>query len=180
MSRILLRRSIDAKINSILTIPIQAFIPAKVEDIIAFLNGHLDMQKISDILSALSMIDITYDTKYPWKNIRSKDTVMSLPEAYMIMKLIYPPSKTEKIPFNTSVLDLLYAGRIDDAYTKASYMLYSHGLPPFTSSKRTGVAQNMALSDVVKRNIMASLLIPISNEDRNNMLRQVIIHDDDT
>ena len=124
------------------------------------------------------MIDITDNTKYPWKNIRGKGIVMALPEAYMIMKLVYPPSKTEKIPFNTSVLDLLYAGRINDAYTKASYMLYSHGLLPFTSSKITGVAQSTMPSNVVKRNIMASLLIPISNEDRNNMLRQVISDDD--
>ena len=179
MSRILLRRSIDAKIKSAGSIPIDAFIPAEIDDINEFLHGNLDMKKMSDLLPALSMIDMESGMKYPWKNIRKDGTIMSLPEAYMIMKLIYPPNPEENIPFDSEVLDLLSAERIDDAYAKASYMLHSHGLSPLRYSKKTGVAKNTTLSDVVQRHVMAALLVPISQHDRKNMLKQVTVPVDD-
>ncbi len=180
MSRILLRRSIDAKIKSVSSIPIEAFIPADINDVNEFLHGNIDMKKMSNLLPALSMIDMESDTKYPWKNIRRDGTVMMLPEAYMIMKVVYPPNPKENIPFDIKVLNLLSAGRIDDAYAKASYMLHSHGLLPFRYSKKTGVAKDTTLSDVVQKYIMAALLIPISKYDRKNMLKQVTVSTDES
>ena len=180
MCRILLRRSIDAKINSVSSIPIEAAIPAEIDDVNEFLHGNLDMKKMSNILPALSIIDMESSIKYPWKNIRRNYTSMSLPEAYIIMKLIYPPNPKEEIPFDSKVLDLLSAERFDDAYAKASYILHSHGLSPLRYSKKTGIAKNTILSDVVQKYVMAALLIPISQYDRKNMLEQVIIHGSDS
>ena len=175
MSRILLRRSVDAKIKSASSIPIEAFIPAEIDDVNEFLHGNFDMKKMSDLLPALSIIDMESGMTYPWKNIRRDSMIMALPEAYIIMKLVYPPDTKENIPFDSKVLDLLSAGRIDDAYAKASYMLYSHGLSPLRYSKKTGIAKDTTLSDVVQKHVMAALLIPISQYDRKNMLKQVII-----
>ena len=173
MSRILLRRSIDAKIKSVSSVPLEAFIPATIDDVNEFLHGNFDMKKMSDLLPALAIIDMESDMKYPWKNIRKDSAIMSLPEAYIIMKLIYPPNPKENIPFNSEVLDLLSAERIDDAYAKASYILHAHGLSPLRYSKKTGIVKSTTLSDVVQKHVMAALLIPISQYDRKNMLTQV-------
>ena len=179
MSRILLRRSIDAKIKSANSIPIEALIPAKIDDVNEFLDGNFDAKKMFGLLPALSIIEMTSNVAYPWKNVRGDATITSLPEAYIIIKSIHPPNPKEDIPFNSAVLNLLSAGRIDDAYAKASYILHSHGLSPLRYSKKTGVAQSATLSDIARRHIMAALLIPISQDDRKNMLKQVIIPADD-
>ena len=123
---------------------------------------------------------MTSNMRYPWKNISGDATIMSLPEAYIIMKSIYPPNPKENIPFNSAVLDLLSARRIDGAYAKASHILHSHGLSPLRYSKKTGVAQSATLSDAVCKHIMTALLILISQNDRKNMLKQVTIHIDDS
>ena len=49
------------------------------------------------------------------------------------------------------------------------------GLSPLRYSKKTGVAKDTTLSDVVQKHVMAALLIPISQYDRKNMLKQVTI-----
>ena len=65
MSRILLRRSIDAKIKSANSIPIEALIPAKIDDVNEFLDGNFDAKKMSDLLPALSIIEMTSNVAYP-------------------------------------------------------------------------------------------------------------------
>ncbi len=167
MSRILHRRGIDG----LESIPIKGIIPAKISDIIEFLNGGLDIKKISDLILPLSIIEITHDTDYPWRD-DAKENIdhYPLPEAYVIMKLIYPSEEKEKIPNDISVLNLLYAKRINDAYAKTSYILHAHGLTPLTYSKKTGIVRNIAITNILKERIMASLLFPISNQDREKLL----------
>ena len=74
-----------------------------------------------------------------------------------------------------SVLNLLFAGLIDNAYAKTAYMLHAHGLSPLRYSKKTGNAKSTSLSDVVKEYLVASLLFPISGKDRELMLKSVIV-----
>ena len=90
MSRVLQRRSLDGKIKSHDIIPIKGIIPAKIDDITKFLNGDLDTRKISDLILPLSIVDVTPETEYSWKNNLQEDISLPLPEAYMIMKLIHP------------------------------------------------------------------------------------------
>ena len=175
MSRILQRRSLDGKIKSHDIPPIKGIIHAKINDIVKFLNGDLDIKKISDLILPLSVIDITSETEYPWKQDLKEDTSLPLPEAYMIIKLIYPSNKNEKIPYDLSVLNMLSSGRIDDAYAKASYILHAHRLSPLRYSKETGNATSTSLSDVVKEHLLASLLFPILDLDRKLMLKSVTV-----
>ena len=171
MSRILHRRGIDGKIDGLESIPIKGIIPAKISDIIEFLNGGLDIKKINDLILPLSLIKITPETVYPWKDDAKENiNIYPLPEAYVIMKLIYPSEKKENIPNDISVLNMLYAKRINDAYAKASYILHAHGLTPLTYSKKTGIVRNIAITDILKERIMASLLFPISDQDRKKLL----------
>ena len=173
MSRVILRRGIDAQIRSADHIPIRPGIPARIGDIAEFLEGDLDMKRIGDLILGLSLVD-TSEMERPWRNAL-EDTVMPLPEAYVIMKMIYPPDRKENIPFDMSVLNLLSAGRIDEAYAKSSYILHSHGLSPLAYSKKTGVAQNAILSDVARGRAMAALLFTISGQDRKMLSEQVLV-----
>ena len=175
MSRVLQRRSLDGKIKSHDIIPIKGIIPAKINDIAKFLNGDLDTRKISDLILPLSIVDVTPETEYSWKNNLQEDISLPLPEAYMIMKLIHPSDEKENIPYDMSVLNLLFAGLIDNAYAKTAYMLHAHGLSPLRYSKKTGNAKSTSLSDVVKEYLVASLLFPISGTDRKLMLKSVIV-----
>ena len=174
MNHVLQRRGIDGKIKSLDTIPIKGIIPARMDDIVKFLRGEVDMRKINDLVLPLSMVSINQETKYPWKHMKSDIYDMPIPEAYMIMKLIFPPDKDEKIPYDTSILNMLYAERFDDAYAKAAYILHSHMLSPLKYSKINGMSKTL-ISDVIKKHIMASLLFPISKYDRQTMLRMVTV-----
>ena len=72
------------------------------------------------------------------------------------------------------ILNLLQAGRIDDAYTKAAQILHSHGLRPLRYSRVTGPVMETTLSATTQRYLMASLLFPLSDRDRKKMLKTVI------
>ena len=175
MNRVLQRRGIDGKIKSLNAIPIKGVIPAKINDIIKFLRGEVDMRKINDLVLPLSMVSINQDTEYPWKHMKMDIFDMPIPEAYMIMKLVFPPDSDENIPYDTSILNMLHAERFDDAYAKAAYILHSHMLSPLKYSKRNGMPK-ILISDIIKKHIMASLLFPISKYDRQTMLRLVTVH----
>ena len=173
MSHVLLRRGIDAKIKSADTIPINSTVPARISDIAEFLEGNLDMKKIGDLIPGLSLVD-TSSSEYPWKNIR-EETMVPLPEAYIIMKMIHPPDRNDGIAFEMSVLNLLSAERIDDAYTRSSHILHAHGLPPLRYSKKTGTVQSTTLSDLARKRIMAALLFTVSEQDRKTLSEQAIM-----
>ena len=171
MSRVLLRRGVDAKIKSADAIPIGATIPARTDDIAEFLEGGLDMKKIGDLVLPLSLAD-TSQPGHPWRD--TPHGTVPLPEAYVTMKMVYPPDKSEAIPFDMSVLNLLSADRADDAYARASHMLYSHGMPPRRYSKKIGTAQGTTLSDAAQKHVMASLLFAISHNDRKALKRVIV------
>ena len=175
MARVLHRRGLDGKIHSLDSIPIWGHIHAWKGDIDKFLNGKLDLKKIGDLVLPLSIIGIKSDTDYPWKNIRDKDDSVVLPEAFAIIKLVHPPQKLEGIPFDTAILNMLHAKRLDDAYAKASYMLHSHGRTPLRYSKKSGNAKQANVSETVKKHLASALLFPISSQVRDSMIKTVII-----
>lgn len=175
MAGVLRRRGIDATINSEDAIPIQAVIPARTSDIAAFLNGELDAVKISQLIPALSLVRMDGHTYTRWN--ASGDSV-PLPEAYAIIKLLYPPDVNECIPLDMSVLNLLKAGRTDQAYEKASRILHSHGLRPLRYSRRTGPARTTTISATAQVRLLASLLFPLSRDDRQQLAAQVIVKSD--
>ena len=171
MSRILHRRSLDGKIDSLDSIPIKGHIPARKDDISQFLNGELDVQKIGDLVLPFSILKINHNTDYPWKNERD-DLFGSIPEAYIVLKMIYPPDKKENIPYDISITNLLHAERINDAYAKASYLLQTHGVP-LSYSRKTSVTRNTTVTTNVKKHLKAALLFPISDQDRKFMLELI-------
>lgn len=170
MTRVLLRRSIDGKMNNTKQIPINATIPARIDDVMKFLNGYLNLQKMGDLIPPLTMIDL-FGQNYPWETESAMR--VPVPEVYAVMKLIHPPT-IDTIPFGMSVLNLLAAGRITDAYTKAAQTLNSHQIQ-LRNSKNIGYQSDVILSPVVHRNLMASLLFCLSDHDMEYMQKYVAV-----
>lgn len=174
MSRVLIRRGIDAQIHGASSIPVNSTVHASVQDVMEFLNGHLDLDKIGRLIPPLSLVD-TSDYEYPWRN--ETQTESPIPEAYAVMKLIYPPI-VEEIPFNMSALHMLVAGRVDDAYAQATYMLNSHRLQPKRHTTRAGIVRNTTLSDTVRQYLAAALLFPLSTYDTKLLKEQVVVRNE--
>lgn len=173
MVRVLQRRGIDATINSEDAIPVRAAIPARTDDIAAFLEGDLDTAKMGLLIPSLSLVRMDGKT-YPWRDMAEGDDI-PLPEAYVAIKMLYPPDADDGIPFDMSVLNLLKAGRTNQAYERASQILHSHGHRPLRYSGRTGLAHTTTLSAKVQAHLPASLLFPLSRYDRRRMAQQVVV-----
>lgn len=176
MAGVLQRRGIDAMINSEDTIPVRATIPARTDDIAAFLEGDLDTAKIGLLIPPLSLVRMGGGA-YPWRDAPGGDDT-PLPEAYTVIKMLYPPDAGEGIPFDMSVLNLLKAERTDHAYEKASRILHSHGHKPLRYSRRAGPARATTLSAKAQARLLASLLFPLSKYDMQRLAAQVIVKSD--
>jgi len=177
MRRVLQRRGLDGRMCSLGRIPIRGAISARTGDVNAFLNGEVDTTKIGDLVLPLSMISTTSQTEYPWKNQLDPAGEIPMPEAYAVIKMIYPPQLNESIPYDMSVLANLNAGKTDKAYSQASYILHAHGLSTHRYSEKTGNPKTATISDAVKKHLAASLLFPISDKDRSKMQRLIIKQD---
>ena len=173
MEHVLLRRVLDGNMKSSDKMPLDGHIPADMHDIVMFLQDKLNLKKIGELILPLSFIDMTHGIDYPWKNKRVGDHI-PLPEAYQLLKIIYPPHPEHGMPHDISILNLLQAGRSSAAYEKCAYMLRTHGLLPKTSLKthRPGFR---TIPETVNKHMMASLLFPVSNMDRKSMVKSVIV-----
>ena len=189
MADTLQRRAMDGKVSSLDHVPIDGTIRARFEDVVRFLNGDVDMKKINDLALPLSIIAPDHQAGYPWSSMGEKRVdLLALPEPYIIMKLVYfpdiggkiqPAAPNAVIPYDMSVLALLNAKRIDDGYAKASQILHSHGLSPW-SHANTKTPGRVSLSKPLQERITAALLFPISPYDGRQMMEIVIKPHDTT
>ena len=172
MERVLLRRILDGNMKSFDKMPLYGYIPAETQDVALFLHGRLNLKKIGELVLPLSFIDMTKGVDYPWINQRNGNTI-PLPESYMLLNLIYPPYPEHNIPHDTSILNLLQAGRFLEAYDKCVHVLRAHGLPPRTDHKTTRSGFR-TIPETVRKHLMASLLFPISDADRKSMIKSTV------
>lgn len=173
MNDVLHRRSIDGNKKNLDGIPIDGYIHARISDVNEFLNGNIN-EMMGDMILPLSMIEMDSKTKYPWQNTRDEDVfTLPIPEAYITLKLLHPPDKKECIPYTMYVLNMLRAGRINDAYSKASAILQSHGVDLLRYNKINGLPKKTTVANNVKKHLLASMLFPISQHDREKMLEMI-------
>ena len=176
MVRVVYRRGIDGLRYTSQRIPINGAIPAKMTDVVKFLNGELDMKKIGDLVLPLSIIEIdARNPDYPWKNdICERIDNIPVPEAYALLKIVHSSERLEDIPYDMSMLAMLNAGRFKDAYARASNVLFAHGMRPKSHSKRTGIVNNVSCSDTVKKHLAASLLFSIHRDTRMELVKRFV------
>ena len=141
--------------------PLDSAYSARLDDIVAFLNGNVDYQRIADLALPLSFVRY-----YPRRDSGDGPSFappFDLPAAYAAMKLTLLPRKLDcrefgdaaQIPMVPNMLSLLRAGRVGDAYKVAHRRLIASGLTPLATAP--GIADRSELG----RRLAAALLFPI-------------------
>ena len=143
--------------------PLNAMYPAELSDIVAFLYGSVDAQRVADLALPLSFV------RYPHRSESSdfpQDAPFDLPTAYAVMKLTLRPGKFAcpefgingegiDIAMEPSMLAMLRAGRVNDAYGLAYRRLMASGLRPL--SDNAGIRDRSEQG----RRLAAALLFPL-------------------
>ena len=138
--------------------PLSSAYSASLTDIVAFLNGDVESQRVADLALPLSIVHYRYHIN------RGIDHAPSdLPAAYAVMKMTLLPKRFVCREFNAEtdiwmeprMLSMLRAGRVDDAYQVACRRLKASGLQPL--SDEPGIANGSEHG----RRLAAALLFPL-------------------
>ena len=155
MLAVLERRCLESRIEELEQLPLAAGYSARLDDVAAFINGGVDVERIADLVLPLSCIR--------YRRRPETDTAFDLPVAYAVMKLTLLPGKfvcpeygeDKDIRMEQQMLAMLRAGRVNDAYRVASRRLKASGLRPL--SEYPGIADRSVLG----RRLAAALLFPL-------------------
>ena len=141
--------------------PLDSTYSAQLSDVVAFLNGEVDIERVADLALPLSFIRYWHRTESG--DIQPFRTPFELPTAYAAMKLTLLPGKfkcpefgeNREIRMEPRMLAMLRAGRVQDAHEVAYRRLMASGLRPVSDgpgmSNRSGDRQRLT----------AALLFPI-------------------
>ena len=144
--------------------PLNATYSAQLSDVVSFLNGHVDHQRLADLSLPLSFV--RYWSR-PAQSDFQQEPPFDLPAAFAAMKLTLLPGKFEcpefgpgpgvDIAIEPSMLAMLRAGRVSSAYRVACRRLKASGLRPLSSDPgiRDGSEQGRWLA--------AALLFPLDD-----------------
>ena len=165
MLAVLERRCLDGRIQGLedkYLPPIDGACSARLKDIVAFLDGAVDVQRVVDLALPLSFV--RYGRRPEGANAQQRKP-FDLPAAYAAMKLTLLPGKfvcpefgaDVSIATEPSMLAMLRSGRVEQAYEVASRRLKAAGLRPLMDDP--GVRDR---SDRGRR-LAAALLFPLSN-----------------
>ena len=162
MLAVLERRCLDGRREGLRHPPLAARHTAQLSDIVAFLNEEIDHQRIVDLALPLSFI--SYRRRLKASDYRQK-APLGLPAAYAAMKLTLLPGEFKcpefgmdegiDIAMDPSMLVLLRADRVSDAYDVAYRRLRASGLRPLSDDP--GIRDGAALG----RRLAAALLFPL-------------------
>ncbi len=146
--------------------PLNAPYSALLDDIVSFLNGRVDVQRLTDLALPLSFVRYRHrperEDSQEGESLRAP---FDLPAAYAAMKLTLLPGKFEcpefsdkvDISMEPSMLAMLRAGRVKDAYRMAYRRLVSSGLRPLSDSP--GIPDRPEQG----RRLAAALLFPLDS-----------------
>ena len=167
MLAVLERRCLDGRMEGLReegSPPLNAAYSARLKDIVSFLDGGVDTQRVADL--ALPMSFVRYRHRLEGEDSQQEEPISApfdLPAAYAVMKLTLFPGKFECSEFgphvdvvvDPSMLAMLRAGRVTSAYRVASRRLRASGLRPLSEDPgiRDGSEQGRLLA--------AALLFPL-------------------
>lgn len=162
MLTVLERRCLEGRMKSLDYPPLASAYSAWLDDVVAFLNGEVDVQRVADLALPLSFVTQRSQVEeYP-----QAQRLFELPAAYAVMKLTLLPGKFVcpefgvdeegiEIAMEPSMVAMLRAGRVKDAYRVAHRRLKVSGLRPLSSDP--GIRDR---SDQGRR-LAAALLFPL-------------------
>ena len=170
MLAVLERRCLDGRMEGLReegSPPLNAAYSARLKDIVSFLDGGVDTQRVADL--ALPMSFVRYRHRLEGEDSQQRGRLSApfdLPAAYAAMKLTLLPGKFVcpefgadsegiDIAMEPSMLAMLRAGRVSEAYRVAYRRLRASGLRPLSDDPgiRDGSEQG--------RRLAAALLFPL-------------------
>ena len=161
MTAVLERRGLEGGMASLHHPPLDSSYSALLDDVVVFLNGGVNVQRMIELALPLSCVrhrPLTAPVD------RQQSVPVALPAAYAVMKLTLLPGRFSCPAFGLADTDIwmepamiamLRAGRIKDAYQVALRRLRAAGLPP-TLSNTPGIPDRSELA----RRLAAALLFP--------------------
>ena len=158
---VLERRCLEGRMRSLDRLPLASTYSARLDDIVTFLNGGVDVERIADLVLPLSFV------RYRWRaeeeQFFERPAPFDLSVAYAVTKLTLLPEKftcpdfgqDQEIRMEPRMLAMLRAGRVNDAYRVASRRLTASGLRPLSAAP--GIADRSEQG----RRLAAALLFPL-------------------
>ena len=170
MLSVLQRRCLEGRMNGLNYPPLDSAYSARLNDIVSFLNGDVDDQRVVDLVLPLSFV------QYEKGGYSSQDTPVALPQAYAAMKLTLLPGKfackefgeDREIRMELRMLSMLRAGRVKDAYEVAHRRLMASGLRPISDSP--GIPDGSDYG----RGLAAALLFPLDKGAHYALARRAL------
>ena len=160
-------------------LPLDGAYSAPLSDLVSLIDGSIDAQRLSDIAMPLSFVSY-------WPRQEGEDSqpqkplniLFDLPSAYAVMKLTLLPGKFRcpefgvdegiDIAMEPSMLSMLRAGRMEDAYRIACRRLRECGLRPISNDPgtRNGLEQG--------RRLAAALLFPLDDRSHGALAERAL------
>ena len=174
MLAVLERRCLEGRIHGLKYPPLSSAYSASLADIVEFLDGSVDLQRVSDLALPLSFVRYRHRNKE--NAVQYSPAPFVLPMAFAVMKMtllteefVCPEfyAKTE-IWMEPRMLSMLRAGRVDDAFRVACRRLRSSGLQPL--SEEPGIANG----SVNGRRLAAALLFPLDGSTHCALAKRAI------
>ncbi len=149
--------------------PLNATYSARLNDIVSFLNGGVDVQRVQRLTDlALPLSFVRYWHRPEREDSQEGEPISApfdLPTAYAAMKLTLLPGKFEcpdfdadvHISMEPSMLAMLRAGRVNEAYRVAYRRLIASGLRPLSDTP--GIPDRSEQG----RRLAAALLFPLDS-----------------
>ena len=182
LSAVLTRRCLDGRMNSLNHPPLDSQYSPLLVDIVHFLNGNVDVQRVVDLALPLSFIPYWRRRSNNGSDRDSQPNApFDLPTAYATIKLTLLPGNFECPDFGIDcdiwpeprILALLRAGRIREAYRVAFRRLKASGLRPL--SEDPGIGDGLDKG----RLLAAALLFPL-DKTANKALAQCALRKPET
>ena len=160
LAGVLSRRQMDAERNSLKCIPIEASLPVCAPDIMPFLWGECDDEKLEELLWGFTLINWKKSgllkVSRQWK---TAVTDRPLSRTWCLIKLLHSPEKIRGVLIKKErrITGLLMAGRIAEACEVGIHRLMISDLHPF----------NVSYSDDLDPiRLLATLLIPVNEQQK--------------
>lgn len=161
MLAVLERRCLEGRMQNLGNAPLASAYSARLSDIVEFLNGDVDEQRIANLALPLSFI--RYRARGEQDTVRQVSAPLELPMAFAVMKMTLLPKEFEcqdfgekrAISMEPRLLSMLKAGRVEEAFGVARRRLRASGLQPL--SEEPGVADGLENG----RRLAAALLFPL-------------------
>lgn len=170
---VLERRCLESRMRGLDDLPLASAYSAKLTDIVAFLNGGVDVQRMADLVLPLSFVRYRQPER---GQAREQSAPPDLPTAYAAMKLTLLPGKftcpeygeDKKIRMEPQMLAMLRARRVNEAYRVAFRRLIASGLRPL--SPTPGIADRSEQG----RRLAAALLFPLDTGTHKALAERVL------